>query len=358
MEQTARTRVAGISLILVVLAGFALMGALYTHAFSDPAEVTVQTSRAGLVMGPGNKVKMRGVEIGRVGSVKSAADGVRLFLEIDRDKIGQVPSDAHAEIRASTIFGAKYVELVPGAGHGTAPLADGATIPADSVTTEVNTVFDSLDHLLSNIDVSQLNSTLTVLAQTLQGRGDDIARVAVDADAYLTRLEPLLPALRTDLARIAQFSTLGEQISPDLIAILRNATVTSRTVSDHDAAIHRLLVDLTLLGGRGAEVLGLNGKALSALLTNLRPTAATLRAYSSELPCFIKGLDRTRGIIADVIGGTTDALRGYVSVRSKMSKYTVPRDLPQLPAGGTPACHLLPDVPLNQVPVPEVGDPQ
>jgi len=199
---------------------------------------------------------------------------------------------------------------------------------------------------------------LTVLAQTLQGRGDDIARVAADADAYLTRLEPLLPALRTDLARIARFSTLGEQISPDLIAILRNATVTSRTVSAQDAAIDRLLVDLALLGGRGAEVLGINGKALSALLTNLRPTAATLRAYSSELPCFIKGLDRTRGLIADAIGGTSDALRGYVSVRSKMSTYTVPRDLPQLPAGGPAACHLLPDVPLNQVPVPEAGDPQ
>ena len=158
--------------------------------------------------------------------------------------------------------------------------------------------------------------------------------------------------------QIAAFSRLSESVSPELLSILRSSTVTAKTIATQEQAVHRLLVDLSLLGGRGAEVLGLNGEALAALLKGVRPTAATLRAYSVELPCLIKGLDRARAAIADAIGGTTSALRGYVSARSKMSKYTFPHDLPAESFGGGPVCHSLPVVPMSQIPVPEVGEPE
>lgn len=358
MSDKQRLRIAGIGLVLAVIAGFALTAALYNRAFANPAEITVVTERAGLVMDPGNKVKLRGVEIGRVGAVNRVGDRVELTLEIDRDAMSGIPEDVGAEIRATTVFGAKYVELVPPAKPATTAIAIGARIDASGITTEVNTVFDGLDRLLSGIDITDLNTTLSVLSETLSGRGEQISEVAARANGYLTKLEPLLPQLRRDLLAVAESARLGVKVSPALISILRNTTVTAETVTDNEKALDTLLVNLSLLGGKGAEVLGVNAEALSALLHGLRPTASTLRVYSSELPCLLKGLDNTRKIMAKVIGGTDATLRGWVSVRSKMSKYTAPKDLPGLSQPGQADCHGLPMLSGSQIPIPERGTPE
>jgi len=356
LSESNKLKLGAVALVLTVVAAFGITAALYTRAFADPVEVTVESSRAGLVMDPGNKVKLRGVEIGRVGSVELVDDGVEIVLEIDRDEFDGVPADVVADIRSSTVFGAKYVELVSRSGDGR--LREGATLTTRGVTTEVNTVFDSLQRVLDGVDVADLNQTLTVLATTLSGRGDQVAAVAQQADDYLTRLQPLLPQLREDLLQVARFSRMAVEVSPSLISILRNATVTARTVVDKRSTLDRLLVDLTILGGRGAEVLGLNADALGALVRGLNLPSETLRAYSSELPCFILGLDRTRQLMADVIGGTDATLRALVTVRSKLSKYTAPADLPDYPSGRGPDCHGLPALSPSQIPFPERGTPQ
>lgn len=355
-SEASKLKLGALGLVLVVVGAFGVTGAFYVRAFADPVEVTVESTRAGLVMDPGNKVKLRGVEIGRVGSVERVGDGVEIVLEIDRSDFDGIPADVAADIRSTTVFGAKYVELVSRSGTG--QLAEGATLRTLGVTTEVNTVFDSLQRVLSGVDVADLNQTLTVLSATLSGRGDQVAAIAAQADDYLTKLQPLLPQLREDLLQVARLSRTAVEVSPALIAILRNATVTAGTVVDERRALDRLLVDLTLLGGRGAEVLGLNADALGTLVRGLNLPTETLRAYSSELPCFLLGMDRTRQLIADVIGGTDATLRALVSIRSRLSKYTAPADLPDYPTGRGPDCHGLPALSPSQVPYPERGTPQ
>lgn len=358
-ENKTAHRAAGIGLILVVLTAFGLTAALYTHAFSNPAEITLRTARIGLVMDPGNVVKMRGIKVGTVGAVHRVEGGfAELVLEIDRDELDRIPANVGARIRSTTVFGAKYVELVTPDAPVTARLAAGDTLEATGVTTEVNTVFRSLDKVLTGIDAADLNVTLTELARALDGRGDTIASIATQASDYLTDLEPLLPQLRRDLVEVARFARLGEQVSPALLRILENATVTGRTIVTQQQAIDQLLVDLSILGGKGAEVLGVNADALTSLLRALRPTTGTLAAYSSELPCLLEGLANARGVMADVIGGTSAGLRARVSIRSELPPYTRAKDLPTLARGHGVGCHGMPLLRPDQIPVPEKGAPQ
>lgn len=352
-------RSAAAGLVLAVFAAFGLTAAFYTHVFSHPLQITLHTSRTGLVMDAGNVVKMRGITIGRVGAIHADPDGTAtLTLEIDRNQAGHVPADVAAEIRASTVFGAKYVDLVPPAHPSGRVITAGQVIDISGVTTEVDTVFKSLDGVLSSINVADLNVTLTSLASAVRGRGDTIAAIAREADGYLTKLEPLLPQIRRDLYQVARFGELGLRVSPALLAILSNATVTSRTVVTQQQALDRLLVSLSLLGGEGARLLGVNSTALTSVLRNLRPTTSTLAAYSSELPCFLEGLDKTRTIMAGVIGGTTSALIGRVSMRGELPPYTFPKDLPGYPAGRGPTCAGMPMLSSSQIPFPERGTPQ
>jgi len=358
-ETTRGVRVAGIGMVLAVLAAFGLTAAFYTHAFSNPLEVTLLTSRTGLVMDPGNVVKMRGITIGRVGSITATEDGkAKLVLELDRDEIDRVPANVVAQIKSSTVFGAKYVDLSLPAEPDPRRISAGAVLDNSAVTTEINSVFKSLDGVLTSVNVSDLNVTLTSLAQAVRGQGETIAAIASQADSYLTKLEPLLPQVRRDLALVARFADLGVRISPSLLRILDNATVTGNTLVTEQQALDRLLVSLSVLGAEGAHVLGINSRSIALALKNLRPTARTLAAYSSELPCFLRGLSNTRDIMADVIGGKQAALIGKVSIRGALPPYTFPKDLPAYPRGTGPTCAGLPSLSAGEIPFPERGIPQ
>jgi len=355
LRQLLKRRATGLLMIGVLVGLIALTGALYNRTFADTVEVTVTAARGGLIMDPGNKVKYRGVELGRVTEVERSDRGAVLTLAIDADRAGGIPANVAAEIRASTLFGAKYVELVDAETPSESALAAGDVIDATGTTREINTLFESLDHVLSTVDVAGLNSTLHTLSTALEGRGDEIARIAAELDGYLTDLEPLLPTLRRDLRALASLSDLGVQVEPALIRILDNAAVTSRTLVDEEADLDRLLVDLAILGVTGSSVLGSHTQSLVANLQQLRPTTRLLREYSSALPCFLHGLERAGELAGAGAGGTTPGLNIIATLRGQIRPYQPGVDRPQVLPGTGPVCGPLPYLGSGDLPAPDSG---
>lgn len=352
-------RIAGLCVVAVVVGAFGLTAAFYNHAFSNPLTVTLKASRAGLILDAGNIVKMRGVDVGTVGSINVQPNGyVVITLDLDRSQISMIPSNVEASIDSSTIFGAKYVTLTSPPDPSARAITAGAVINNESVTPEVDTLFDQLDQVLSSINVVNLNVTLTSLAGAVQGRGTEVANLASSADAYLSRLQPLLPAIRTDLYDLALTGKLGVKIAPDFINLLRNASVASTTLTSYEAQLDRLLVDVSLLGTTGTQLLGLNSAKLQQVIHQLAPTVSIAARYSPELYCFLTGLENTRQITAKVIGGTLPGLIGRVSVRGELPPYTYPGDLPTVARGTGPTCAGLPLLGPSQIPYSGPGSSQ
>lgn len=352
-------RLAGLGVVGVIAGLFGLTAAFYNHAFSNPLTVTLRTDRAGLLLDTGNVVKMRGIDVGSVGAVHVDPDGtVSITLNLDRAEIGMIPANVQATIDASTIFGAKYVTLTAPGDANSQPIAAGAVITNGSVTPEVDTIFDQLDKVLTSVNAVDLNVTLTSLAGAVCGRGAEIADLASKADAYLTRLEPLLPTMRQDLYQLALAGRLGVKIAPAFLNVLRNASVTATTVTSYQEELARLLVDANLLGKQGLALLGANGQQLEAAIHNIWPTAELLNQYSPELGCFLTGMENTRQIIAKVIGGTSAGLIGRVSIRGSLNPYSFPADLPRYPRGAGPTCAGLPLLSPAQIPYAGRGSSQ
>lgn len=350
-----KVRTTGAIMLAVIVGMFGLTAAFYNQVFRASMDITVQTERAGLIMDPGNKVKYRGVEVGRVNDVTKTHSGALLELALDTDLSNQVASNVRAEIRASTIFGAKYVELVDAITPSSTRLQAGETIDARSVTTEVNTLFEGLDDVLSTVDVLALNNTLSVLSNSLRGRGDAIAELAATADAYLTELEPSLPQLRTDLRDLARLSSLGVRVAPALLQILENATTTSRTISSEQQALDRLLVDVAVLGETGSTVLSANTEQLVNVLAQTRPTSRLLAEYASELPCFLRGLERSGLLALKGAGGSSPGLNILATLRTQIRPYAGPADLPTPLRGSGPSCGGLPYLGAGDLPAPDIG---
>ena len=145
----------------------------FNRDFRSYARVTLTSDRAGLVMEPGAKVKLRGVQVGRVASIQSG-DPVRLQLELYPEQLNYIPANVSAEITAPTAFGAKYVDLLTPAHPSPKRLAAGAVVKSRNVTVEVNTVFQNLVAVLNQVDSAKLNAVLTALADGFRGNGEAI----------------------------------------------------------------------------------------------------------------------------------------------------------------------------------------
>ncbi|HVW45229.1 MAG TPA: MCE family protein [Amycolatopsis sp.] len=330
-----------------------LVAGSYTKAFTPVVQVSVLADRSGLLMNDGADVTFRGITIGQVRSVDHDGDGARLNVALDPAQAKLVPGNVGARILAPTVFGAKYVELVPGSSSSPGPLAQGAVIRTAQVDTEVNDVFASLVSLLHSIDPAKLNATLGALASTLDGRGDEIGQYITQLNGYLTAFNPSLAQLKQVVADTGPVAGSYAAATPDLMRLLDNARVTSATLVDEHAALDAFFVDVTGLAGNARDFLATNEAGLKSSLANLAPVTGLLARYSPVFPCLFSQINRARKYMEAAVG-TKDASIGlYVQIEPGQNGYAYPQNLPKVAVDTGPSCYGGP-YSLDRMPSPYV----
>src|SRR6195952_2685791 len=304
MGRTGRA-LAGLAAVTVLGLIFALAVTLFRGDWAETVPVTVISDRAGLVMNPDAKVKIRGVQVGQVSSIESLPDGnAALHLSMNKSDMHLIPSDVAVDIASSTVFGAKYVQLEAPPGAVTETLQAGQTIQSKHVTVEINTVFQQLVGLLDKIDPAKLNETLGAVATAFDGRGEKFGKALVDFDSLLAKLEPSLPNLSHDIeAAVPTLNAYGDA-TPDLVSIIENTTKVSNTLVDQQQNLDAFLLSTIGLANTGNEVIGDNRKGLADTLHALLPTTALLNKYHEMVTCgigglipFVKGVPQYPGIL-------------------------------------------------------------
>jgi phospholipid/cholesterol/gamma-HCH transport system substrate-binding protein len=94
-------------LILALVIGFLLLQ--FRGKLTPKVQLTMMSSRSGLVLDPNSKVTYNGVEIGRVTQILPASSegrpAAKLLMEVDPKYIKLIPSNVEGDIEASTILG-------------------------------------------------------------------------------------------------------------------------------------------------------------------------------------------------------------------------------------------------------------
>ena len=62
----------------------------------------------------GDKVKISGITIGKIRNFKLEKDEFEVMVELEVDKEINIPDDSTAKISSSSLFGGKFLEIVPG----------------------------------------------------------------------------------------------------------------------------------------------------------------------------------------------------------------------------------------------------
>jgi phospholipid/cholesterol/gamma-HCH transport system substrate-binding protein len=339
-------------LLLFVIAAIWLTYALFTGKLERNVPVTLTADRSGLVMDDGAKVKLRGVPVGRVASIVGGSEPVQLKLEIDRDQIEHIPANVEAQIRATTVFGAKFVDLVYPEDPSPQRLSENQVLHSRNTSVEVNTVFENVVGVLDQIDPAKLNSVLSALADGVRGQGDRIGQATTDANQVLLALNPRSETVRADWQALKDFSDTYGVAAQDILTTLSAASTTSVTVTSHADALDALLLGTIGLSNSGISLLAPSQANLIKAINVLEPTTDLLYKYNPSYTCLLLGakylLDHG-GYEAPGGNGRSIVLDAGLTLGD--DPYHYPENLPVVGAkggpGGKPGCGSLPAVKEN-----------
>lgn len=335
-------------LALTVVAG-AVAGAvvLFRGGAAPTVAVTVVAPRAGLVLNPEAKVKLHGAQVGKVVTIDVLPDGqAAIRLAMNPDDLSLIPANTRAQIASSTVFGAKFIDLVPPANPSPDTMRAGQILDARHVTVEVNTVFEQLVAVLAQIQPEKLNETLGALAQAFDGRGAKLGEAMGQLDDLMTKIDPSLPTFSHEISTLPTVLNAYADAAPDLMSTVRTATALSDTVVDRQRDLDRLLISSIGLAETGNEVVAANSDPLIDVLHLLVPTTTLTNQYNPALTCALKGVE-------PLALGAPQPLPGVMLLDSFLlgtERYRYPKNLPKVAATGGPQCMDLPNVGFGQRP--------
>lgn len=325
--------------------------ASFRGTFRSSVPVTLTSDRSGLVLETGAKVKMRGVDVGRVRDIEGGRGAARLLLDIDTDQMRFIPANVGARINVTTVFGAKFVDLVYPQDPESERLPAGAVLHASTVTTEVNTVFENVVDLLNMIDPMKLNAVLTAVAESVRGRGDRIGKATTALNDVVTALNARNDVFRDDVRALRNLSDTYGNAAQDILAILDSASTTSTTVVNHQSELDTLLLNAIGLSRSGTTLLGSSRDNLVAAINTLEPTTSLLQTYSPTYTCMLEGAKWVVDHSDPIFGGDGRTFVVDVALLPGNDPYVFPDNLPVTAAkggpGGKPGCGSLPDATKN-----------
>ncbi|KZS83693.1 MCE family protein [Mycobacterium persicum] len=335
-----------LGLMVLALVGTGLY-AQFRGAFIPKTKLTMLAPRAGLVTDPGAKVTYNGVQIGRVASISEVTrDGVpaaKLVLDVDPKYIDSIPANVGGEIKATTVFGNKYVSLMSPKIADPQHITPSMVINATAVTTEFNTLFQTLTAIAEKVDPVKLNLTLGAAAQALSGLGDKFGTALVNGNAILDDVNLRLPMVRADIQGLAALGDVYADAAPDLWTALDQAVTTARTMNHEQAGLDAALLAAVGLGNNGSDVFGRGGPYLARGAADLVIPSQLLDEYSPEIFCTIRNYNEVGPKIRAALGFTGYSLGAASgSITGAPSPYIYPENLPRVNArggpGGKPGC--------------------
>lgn len=340
-------------MLFAVIAAFSwLCSASFAGTLKSYVPVTLMSPRSGLVMESGAKVTMRGVPVGRVGGIDGGRDPVRLKLELFPGQVAAIPANVTAQIRASTVFGAKYVDLIYPENPSEQHISAGAVLTSHNVTTEVNTVFQNLVDVLHQIEPTKLNAVLTATADAVRGRGEQMGQAIGAADRVLAAINPRMTVVRQDWRSFSRTADAYSAAAPDILSSLDAGSTTSATITSHSDELNALLLNAIGLSDAGIDLLVPSRDNMVRAVNTLEPTADLLFEYNPVYTCLLTGakwyLDNAGYEIA---GGNGRTILLDDTLLFGDDPYRFPENLPIVAAkggpGGKPGCGSLPDASKN-----------
>ncbi len=288
LEPANRRRLALMSIAVAVLA-VAVSQTLTSvpMLFASPAYYGQFTDTGG--MNKGDKVRIAGVDVGRVQALKIDGDHIVMKFSTGSNIIG---SESRLTIRTDTILGKKVLEVEP---RGNQALHPNATLPLGQSATpyQIYDAFFDVTKAAEGWNIDTIKQSLNVLSQTI---------------------DQTYPHLSAALEGVAEFSdTIGKR-DDQITHLLTQANQVASVLGDRSEKVDRLLVNAKTLLVAFNE----RSRAISALLGNVSAFSAQVQNLINDNPNLNHVLEQLR-TVSDLLRNRENDLAQALTMVGKFS---------------------------------------
>jgi virulence factor Mce-like protein len=292
---------------------------------------------------PQSTVKVDDVTVGKVTEVDLKGYVAEVTVEVPRDI--DLPDNARAEIRQTSLLGEKFVELGAPQEPSSGKLSDNDVIGLDrtSRNAEVEEVFSALALLLNGGGVGQLKTIVSELNNTFEGREDEVRSVLNQIRSFMTQLDQNKESI---VAAIENTSRLAVEIQKQDGAIksaLDDVPDALRSVNRQRDDLVKLLEALERLSGVGVRVIRASKESTINTLRDLGPVLEGFARAGKNFPESFQ-VFLTYPFVDAAVGRDPQVARNlhmgdYTNLSVDLDINVA--DLPKLPAPPAEVCELL-----------------
>lgn len=318
---------------VVLLVGMVTIGIKASFgAFDTGYELRGTFAAAGQGLLSGSDVKIRGVNVGEVKDIRLVDNRAVITMRIEHGT--KVPETVQAVIRPKTLFGEKFVDLLPGEDEGTGPyLGDGDVIEDTLGGFELERVLTDAYPVLEAVDPAELAVVLDELATAGKGLGENINRSIVNG-ATLAELGAANDAeFRQFTADLALLAEELDAVAPELVRGAQNLNAALPSLNERSDQLNQALRDTGRLAGDLADLLEANASFTQRAFTTGSQSLQTIFDRRSQLQPLLLGVTRYTRTLAEAIrfevgdGTMMAAVKGVISVPGLLEGHeTPPRD--------------------------------
>ncbi|MEV4317646.1 MCE family protein [Actinocrispum sp. NPDC049592] len=236
---------------------------------------------------PQSGVKVNEVPVGRVENIALAKDGwtAEVTLRVNGDV--QLPANALAQLRQSSLLGEKYIELTsPAPGQEQGKLADGAYIGLDRTNrnTEVEEVLGALSMLLNGGGVDQLHTIAQELNQVTEGNEPQLRALLTNVNKLVSDLDARKGDITKALDGLNKLSGVLNGQKDKIAKVVDEITPGLKVLSEQRPQLVSMLQSLDQLSGVATDTITKSKADVVADLKALTPTLQKLSEAGTNLP--------------------------------------------------------------------------
>lgn len=305
--------------ISVVITAYTVFGVLGVHAGPGPYHVTLHLRNGGGIF-DGAEVSLRGVQIGRVTSVRLTTDEVVVRLAIEHGR--RVRANSIAHVYDLSAVGEQYVDFEPQSDAGPW-LRDGDDIPATRTSTPVRvpTVLFDLEQLVGSVNTADVRTLTTELANAFRDTGPQLRDILVDGAQLVDQLTASQRAALDLLHNSRIALTTAAKHGSDFASFTASLRALSETLAQRDPQLNGLLAESATATTLVDELVTQNASAATALLANLATVSGIQVARVPALRALLVAVPRFGQLVPTIVRNGALQIVIYVNGTQQVCQY-------------------------------------
>lgn len=269
---------------------------------------------------PNDRVKIQGVDVGKVTSIEPSGDKVR--MEFSYDSKYELPAEVKAAIVSPTLVATRFLQLAP-AYTGGPTMADGGEIPLERTASplEFDDLKKELDELSTALGPDRMNQNGalsrfldTAAANAAGHQGAKFNEMIRQASAAVETLSEGRGDLFGTVRNLQAFVTALKQVDGQIVEFNQRLDTVSGVLTDNEDELSAALDGISRAAKSVDEFVADNGPVLNDSVTQIGDLTRTLANSRDDLATILHVGPSTLMNLFNIVSPRTHALSGKLVV--------------------------------------------